>query len=49
VFEHVSAERFEPRAVKAEVLDADSIIITAGIADGKRIVVLGAELLDQVR
>jgi cobalt-zinc-cadmium efflux system membrane fusion protein len=49
VFEHVSAERFEARAVKAEALDADSVIVTAGIADGKRVVVLGAELLDQVR
>ncbi|HRF08592.1 MAG TPA: efflux RND transporter periplasmic adaptor subunit [Xanthobacteraceae bacterium] len=49
VFEHISAERFEARAVKADVLDADSVIITAGIEDGKRIVVLGAELLDQVR
>jgi cobalt-zinc-cadmium efflux system membrane fusion protein len=49
VFEHVGAERFEARAVKAEVLDAENVLVTAGIADGKRVVVQGAELLDQVR
>jgi cobalt-zinc-cadmium efflux system membrane fusion protein len=49
VFEHIAAERFEARVVKAEVLDADKMLVTAGIADGKRVVVRGAELLDQVR
>jgi len=49
VFEHVSAERFEARDVKAEVLDADTMLVTAGIADGKRVVTQGAELLEQVR
>ena len=49
VFEHAGAERFEPREVKAEVLDAENMLVTAGIADGKRIVVQGAELLEQVR
>ncbi len=49
VFEHAGAERFEPREVKAEVLDAENMLVTGGIADGKRIVVQGAELLDQVR
>ncbi len=49
VFEHVGAERFEAREVKAEVLDAESMLVTAGLADGKRVVVQGAELLDQVR
>ncbi len=49
VFEHRGAERFAARSVKAEVLDADSVLITAGLADGTRVVVQGAELLDQVR
>jgi cobalt-zinc-cadmium efflux system membrane fusion protein len=49
VFEHVGAERFEAREVKAEVLDAENMLVTAGIADDKRVVVQGAELLDQVR
>jgi len=49
VFEHVSAERFEARDVKIEVLDADHVLVTGGLGDGKRIVVQGAELLDQVR
>jgi cobalt-zinc-cadmium efflux system membrane fusion protein len=49
VFEHVSAERFEAREVKVEVLDAENVLVSAGLADDKRIVVQGAELLDQVR
>lgn len=49
VFEHVTAERFEPRQVKFEPLDADRVLVTGGLTDGKRIVVRGAELLDQVR
>jgi RND family efflux transporter MFP subunit len=49
VFEHVSAERFEPRAVRTEPLDAERVIVAAGLEPGKRVVVLGAELLDHVR
>ena len=48
VFEHVTAERFMPRAVRVEPLDADRVLIAAGLARGKRIVVQGAELLDHV-
>ena len=49
VFEHVSAERFEPRPVRVEPLDGERVLIAAGIDAGKRIVVQGAELLDHVR
>ena len=49
VFEHTSAERFEPRPVRTEPLDADRVLIAAGIDPGKRVVVQGAELLDHVR
>jgi cobalt-zinc-cadmium efflux system membrane fusion protein len=49
VFEHTSAERFEPRPVRVDPLDAERVLIAAGIDPGKRIVVQGAELLDHVR
>ena len=49
VFEHISAERFAPREVKTEVLDAQNVLVTAGVTDGKRVVVQAAELIDQVR
>ena len=49
VFEHVSAERFAPRAVRVEPLDAERVIVGGGLAPGKRIVTQGAELIDQVR
>jgi RND family efflux transporter MFP subunit len=49
VFEHASAERFEPRPVRVEPLDADHVLVAAGLEPGKRVVVQGAELLDHVR
>jgi multidrug efflux pump subunit AcrA (membrane-fusion protein) len=49
VFEHVRAERFDPRPVRTEPLDAERVLIAAGIDPGKRVVVQGAELLDHVR
>jgi membrane fusion protein, heavy metal efflux system len=49
VYEHVSAERFQPRPVRIEPLDGERVLIAAGITDDKRIVVQGAELIDQVR
>ena len=49
VFEHVSAERFEARPVRVEPLDGKSVLIAAGFDAGKRVVVQGAELLDQIR
>lgn len=49
VYEHVSAERFQPRPVRIEPLDGERVLVAAGIAAGQRIVVQGAELLDQVR
>jgi RND family efflux transporter MFP subunit len=48
-YEHVMAERFQPRSVRIEPLDGDRVLIVAGIGPGKRIVTQGAELLDQVR
>lgn len=49
VFEHVSAERFRPREVRVEALDADHVLVIAGIEQGARVVVAGAELIEQVR
>jgi membrane fusion protein, heavy metal efflux system len=49
VFAHTSAERFEPRPVRIEPLDAERVLIAAGIDRGTRVVVQGAELLDHVR
>lgn len=49
VYEHVSAERFEPRPVKVEPLDAERVLVASGLPPGRRIVTQGAELLDQVR
>ena len=49
VYEHVAAEMFEPRSVRVEPLDGDRVFIAAGLGGGKRVVVQGAELLDQVR
>ncbi len=43
------AERFEPRPVRIEPLDGQRVLIAAGLAAGKRVVVQGAELLDQIR
>ncbi len=49
VYEHVAAERFEPRPVRVEPLDGDRVFIATGLVAGKRLVVQGAELLGQVR
>jgi hypothetical protein len=49
VFEHTGAERFEPRPVRVEPLDAERVMVAAGLEPGRRIVVQGAELLDHVR
>jgi membrane fusion protein, heavy metal efflux system len=49
VYEHSNAERFVPREVRIEQLDAERVLIIAGIEPGKRIVTQGAELLNQIR
>ena len=49
LFEHSTAERFEPRIVRVEPLDADRVLVLDGLAAGKRVVVQGAELLNQIR
>jgi multidrug efflux pump subunit AcrA (membrane-fusion protein) len=49
IYEHVSAERFEPRPVRIEPLDGQRVLISQGLSPGKRVVVQGAELLDHIR
>jgi multidrug efflux pump subunit AcrA (membrane-fusion protein) len=49
IYEHVAAERFEPRSVRIEPLDGHRVLISQGFSPGKRVVVQGAELLDHIR
>lgn len=49
VLAHIEAERFEPRVVQSTPLDAERIGISAGLKPGVRVVVRGAELINQVR
>ena len=49
VYEHTQPERFEPREVQVEPLDAARVLVVSGVGPGKRIVTQGAELLNQVR
>jgi len=49
VYEHTAPERFEPREVRVEPLDAGQVLVVSGVVPGKRIVTQGAELLNQVR
>ncbi|MDO9234487.1 MAG: efflux RND transporter periplasmic adaptor subunit [Aquabacterium sp.] len=49
VWVHLGAERFGPRKVSSQPLDASTVVLTAGIASGERVVSVGANLLAQVR
>lgn len=49
VYEHVAAERFQRVPVRIEPLDGERVLISQGLTPGRRIVVQGAELLDNIR
>jgi membrane fusion protein, heavy metal efflux system len=49
VYEHANAERFIPREVRVEPLDAERVLVVSGLDPGKRIVTQGVELLNQIR
>lgn len=49
VYEQSNSERFVPREVRVEPLDATRVLVISGLEGGKRIVTTGAELLHQVR
>ncbi len=49
VWRHVEPERFEARPVRTEPFDAANVLVVAGVGDGDRVVVRGAELINQIR
>lgn len=49
VYEQSNPERFAPREVRVEPLDAQRVLVISGLEAGARIVTTGAELLHQVR
>ena len=49
VWVKIAPERFSPRPVRTRPLDGDRVLITVGIEIGDRVVVNGAELINQVR
>lgn len=49
VWEHTAAERFVSHPVRVEPIDGESVLVVAGLDPGRRIVVSGAGLLDQIR
>jgi membrane fusion protein, heavy metal efflux system len=49
VWRHAAPERFEPRQVRVEPVDATQVVVRAGVKEGERIVVRGADLINQIR
>ncbi|SFU68178.1 RND family efflux transporter, MFP subunit [Methylobacterium sp. 174MFSha1.1] len=49
VYAHTAAERYEARPVRVAPLDGARVLVEAGVTPGTRVVIQGAELLDQVR
>ena len=49
VWRHTDPERFEARPVRTEPFDATRVVVRGGLTPGERIVVRGAELINQVR
>lgn len=49
VWLHTAPERFEGRPVRSEAFDAARMLIRDGLKPGERVVVRGAELINQVR
>jgi hypothetical protein len=49
VWVKAAPERFEPRRVRTQPLDAARVLVTSGLAGGERVVTDGAPLLNQVR
>lgn len=49
VWVHTEAERFVQKQVKLQALDAERVLIMAGVEEGARILVSGAHLLAQVK
>lgn len=49
VWVQAGIERFVPRRVQVQPLDGERVLVTGGLADGERFLVIGASLLAQLR
>ena len=49
VWQHDEFEDFDPKPVRTQPLDATRVIIAAGVKEGERIVIRGADLVNQIR
>ena len=49
VWLHDEFEDFDPRPVRIQPLDASRVIIASGVNEGERIIVRGADLINQIR
>ncbi|WP_247772576.1 efflux RND transporter periplasmic adaptor subunit [Bradyrhizobium sp. 192] len=49
VWLHSEPERFEPRPVRVLPVDADRVMVAAGLNEGERIVIRGTDLINQIR
>lgn len=49
VWSKVSAERFAPVPVRTTSLDGARVLVLSGVSEGSRVVVEGAELINQIR
>ena len=49
VWAKAAPERFKPLPVRTLALDGERVLVTAGLGTGDRVVVDGAELINQVR
>jgi RND family efflux transporter MFP subunit len=49
VWRHTDPERFEAKPVRTEPFDATRVVVRAGLGDGERIVIRGAETVNQIR
>ena len=49
VWVKTSPERFTPKTVRSQPLDGGHVLVTDGLADGDRVVVDGATLINQIR
>jgi len=49
VWLHAEAERFEPRLVRTQPFDATCVVVAAGVTEGERVVIRGADLVNQIR
>lgn len=49
VWQRVASERFAPRPVRAEPVNGEYFVVLAGLEPDQRIVVQGAELINQIR